>query len=119
MTCFLIGILLACPAMCRIVESAEHPGCCEAQDDESPASPAPDPCRDEGGSCICEGAIQADEAHVPDLGASSPWESAIGPIACPLVIPPGHHLSHDGRSTGLAGWRDAVAVRALLQNFRC
>jgi len=120
LTSFLIGMLLACPAMCRTVEVADHPDCCEAQDDESPGSPAPDPCRDEGGSCICDGAIQADDASVPELGAvPSPWNSTLGPITCPFVIAPGHHLTHDGRSSGLAGSRDAVAVRALLQNFRC
>jgi hypothetical protein len=120
LTSFLIGMLLACPAMCRIVEVAHQPGCGEAQDEGSPAWPAPDPCRDECVSCICDGAVQADDARVPDLASvSSPWDSISGPIACPLAVPPGHHLSHDGRSAGLAGWRDAVAVRALLQNFRC
>lgn len=110
----LTGLLLACPFLCgadEIGHGAQH----EAGD--AGQSHSPDRCPEGGDSCVCRGALQSN-----DVRAASPDSIAVGPLYVFLpqscAPPPAHHLTLDGSPTGLAGWGDALTVRAYLQNFR-
>ena len=112
----LTGLLLACPFLCgadEIGHSTRH----EAASDAAGKDHAPDQCPEGGDNCVCRGAVQASDVR-PD----APDSVAIGPLYVPLPQPrlalPAHHLTQDGSPTGLAGWGDALTVRAYLQNFR-
>jgi hypothetical protein len=110
----LIGFLALCPLICGAGEIG-HPSHQLGSSD----SPSPSHCPEEGDNCICQGAVQGDHFRVPDLGSE-----AIGPFlfldrSNDLLLHPLAHLTSDGSPTGLAGWGDAHAVRAFLQNYRC
>jgi hypothetical protein len=116
----LVGLISACPILCEAAEFGQGSHQCQA--DTSCDHPAENrsPCPDDGGSCICSGAIQAADVRIPDL------DSAFLPDSIGLWLPPHSlryplflHLTQDGGPTGLAGFGDAGAVRSLLQNFRC
>ena len=119
-TMLLIGLILACPVLCGAAETghATHRQHAAAG---PPNSPAPAHCPENSDDCICRGAVQSSDVRVP----------ATDPISSPLPLhglvgildhAPAHSLAHltsDGTPTGLAGWGDAVTIRAFLQNFRC
>lgn len=112
----LTGLLLACPFLCgadEIGHSTRH----EAASDDTQKSHAPDQCPEGGDNCVCKGAVQTS-----DVRADAPDTIAWGPLFVlleqPLLLPPADHLTQDGSPTGLAGWGDALTVRAYLQNFR-
>lgn len=112
----LVGILSACPLLCRAAEA----GCCLDRDQEDgrgiPDIPAS--CSDDGVSCITAGAIQADQLSLP-------VPDAVGHPALdlwsldPLYLAPRAqgHAVHALPSPASPG--DAGTLRALLQNFRC
>jgi hypothetical protein len=111
----LMGMILACPFVCGLGEDAcasdrHHHG-------ERPGTPNSGHCPEDADDCICRGAVQLSTVKAPDIDA----------IGVPLLLQhlsdaPAHfssHLTSDGHPAGLAGWGDSLAVRALLQNFRC
>jgi hypothetical protein len=111
---FLIGLLSFCPVLCGAAETDHGAHGHGASDGPS----APSHCPEDSDNCICQGAvIQSGDHHVSGHDA----------FGLPLhFIAIGHtpshpiaHLTWDGFPTGLAGWGDALTVRALLQNFRC
>jgi hypothetical protein len=115
----LVGLLLACPYLCRadeLVCCADH---CEetqapADDSQVPPLPANDPV-----SCICAGAVKDTTARVPafDLaGLDLPPDLHF--IATTLPIPQTWQLARDGAPPGRAA-RASLRVHLLLQNFRC
>jgi len=119
-TLFLIGFLGICPLLCEAAEIAQDLHGCEVDSTCPHPGEPPSPCPDDGGSCICNGAIQAAEVRLPDS------HSAVLPVPVFLTLPtvalrhpPFHHLTWDGAPTGLASFGDSGSVRALLQNYRC
>lgn len=112
----LAGLLLACPFLCgadEIGHGAQH----EAATGDAGQGHSPDQCPEGSDSCVCRGAVQANDVRLvsPDSMASGPLFVFV-PQAC--VLPPAHHLALGGSATGLAGWGNALTVRAYLQNFR-
>ena len=116
----LTSIILACPLLCGLAEaghvahrghSAEGPS-----DNHGPAH-----CPEDTDNCICRGAVQSADIRVPCIDSISSPLPLHGLFGI-LDHAPAHSLAHltsEGTATGLAGWGDAVTVRALLQNFRC
>ncbi len=120
LTLFLIGFLGICPILCEAAEIAQGLHGCEVDATCPHPGELPASCPDDGGSCICNGAIQAVDVRIPDL------DSAFLPASASLCLP-SHAprlplsplLSREGGPAGFAGSGDASAVRSLLQNFRC
>lgn len=116
MVMLLAGLLLACPFLCgadEIGHGAQH----DASSGDSGKGHAPDQCPEGSDNCVCRGAVQAN-----DVRAVSHDTITVGLIyVCvpqPCLHPTAHHLTSDGSPSGLAGWGDALTVRAYLQNFR-
>lgn len=116
----LTGLLLACPLLCGAAEAShvthqEHPASVPAD------SPAPGHCPEDTDNCICRGAVPSADVRTPGIDAiSSPLP--LHGLAGILSHAPAHWLAHmtsDGTPAGLAGWGDAIRVRAFLQVFRC
>jgi hypothetical protein len=119
-TLFLAGILGICPLLCEAAGIAQDLHGCEVESTCPHPGEPPAPCSDDGGTCICNGAIQAVDVRMPDL------DSAFLPASASLCLPshaPRLPLaplpSREGGFVGLAGSGDATSVRSLLQNFRC
>lgn len=116
----LTGLILACPFLCGTAE-AGHVTHREHSASGPADAPAPGHCPEESDDCICRGAVQSADVRVPGgdpIGFLLPLHGLVGI----LDHAPAHSLAHltsGGTPTGLAGWGDAVTVRALLQNFRC
>ena len=116
LSALLTVLILTCPLLCGAAEAGhvthrEHPV----------SSPAPGHCPEDADNCICQGAVQSADVRVPGVDAIS---SPLPPHGLVGVLDhaPAHSLAHltsDGTPTGLAGWGDAVTVRAYLQNFGC
>ncbi len=109
---FLVGILSACPILCRAVES----GCCAELNEDGRNVPVP--CPDDGVSCITAGAVQADQVPlpVPDaVGQPLPELWALDPLG----LPPQAEGQSSSALPSPASPGDAGTLRALLQNFRC
>ena len=116
----LIGFLGICPILCEAAEIVQDLHGCEVDASCPHPEEVPSPCPDDGGSCICNGAIQATTVRLPDA------HSAVLPAPFFLTLPavalrhaPFHHLTWDGAPAGLASFGDSGTVRALLQNYRC
>lgn len=115
----LIGLVLTCPILCGPGGPSEigHGSEC--------GGASGDPCRNDGGggcpedrdNCVCRGAIQSVETRL-DTTFTLATSSVFLIAAVDPPIPPRHHLTWAGEPTGLAGWGDALTVRAYLQNFR-
>ncbi len=112
---FLVGILSACPLLCRAAET----GCCAERGEEGgPHLPGiPMSCPDDGVSCISAGAIPADQVLAPA-------PDAVGQLAfdlwlhSALLLPP-QARGHAVRTLpSPAAPADAGTLCALLQNFR-
>ena len=117
-TFFLVGLLLACPALCRATEG----GCCAERglasgDTDGHHAPVPS---DDTASCICRGAIKAPHlrAHGQDSGS---------PLSVPVAFLPDdltptlRSLADAYRTGGPPAHLDRQGsgrLRALLQNFR-
>ena len=110
-------LLLACPFVCGADEIG-HGDQHEASSGEAGPDHRPDQCPDGGDSCVCRGAVASQEtqAALPDAGVADVLDHLTP--AQPLLRAAAHHLTRDGSPTGLAGWGDALTVRAYLQNFR-
>jgi hypothetical protein len=116
----LIGLILVCPFLCGTAE-ADHVTHREHPMSGPVDNTAPCHCPAESDDCICRGAVQSADIRLPDI------DSVCSPIPAhglPGILEhaPAHsfaHLTTDGNPTGLAGWGDAITIRALLQDFRC
>ena len=125
----ILAILIAsCPALCGTDGAGHALGRCEADSQPGQTSTdhqsedAPTPCPDDGGSCICGGAISILDARI-DFDADRGSPSSLAPVD---LAPPSlldllvrHHLTSGGEPTGLAGLGDRSRIRALLQHIRC
>jgi hypothetical protein len=117
LSALLTVLILACPFICGAAEAihlarGHHAG-------SSPIVPAH--CPEDSDDCICRGAVQSADVRVPGVDAISSLLPLHGLVGI-LDHAPAYSLAHltsDGSPTGLAGWGDAVTVRAVLQNFRC
>jgi hypothetical protein len=119
-TLLLIGLIAACPIFCVAAESAQGLHQCQADttcDDHG--VPSPSPCSDDGGSCICSGAIQAVDVRPPGPDSSLSPLPVFALPALALPHPLFLHLTRDGAPTGLIAFGDAGTVRAFLQVYRC
>ncbi len=120
LTLFLIGFLGICPLLCEAAEIAQELHGCEVDVCCPHPGEAPSPCPGDGGSCICNGAIQAAEIRLPDSHSGvlpAPVFSTFPAVA--FRHAPFHHLTWDGAPAGLSSFGDSGTVRALLQNYRC
>lgn len=116
----LIGLIAACPIFCEAAEFGQDLHQCQPNSAcNDHGIPDPSPCSDDGGSCICRGAIQAADVRLSNSDATCLPLPLFAPLALPLPHPLYLHLTRDGAPTGLAAIGDSGAVRALLQNFRC
>jgi len=112
----LVGILSACPLLCRAAEGA----CCadQSEEDGRRVPDLPSSCPDDGVSCITAGAIHADQVPLPVPDAVGRPVADLWSLA-PLYLLP-QAQGNAGRavlSPAVPG--DAGTLRALLQNFRC
>jgi len=115
-------LLLACPFLCGADEIGhqarhEHASSSDGQGDSDDAN-APDHCPGSSDNCVCRGAVPsiASRADLAEFGAWVPLLLTQPPLFSTCLH---HHLSWKGSPTGLAGWGDALTVRAFLQNYRC
>ncbi|MGA7498312.1 MAG: hypothetical protein WBX00_16410 [Isosphaeraceae bacterium] len=119
-TYFLIGLLLACPVLCRATDG----GCCA---DQKATSEMPDEHRtpapsDDAASCICGGAVNATDHRIHGSGPGSLSLAADTLLSDSLWL---HHSaltlrhSRDGSPPEEAGWQCSRRVHALIQHFRC
>lgn len=109
----LVTLVSACPFICGPAEE----NCVAHAPDPTHQPSHPVHCPQDDDACICSGAISSGDVRLPDVDhVGLPTDYAINiPAPChPLA-----HLAWDGSPSGLAGWGDAVTVRAVLQNFRC
>jgi hypothetical protein len=116
----LVGLLLACPALCRATDD----GCCADHEVTSGTpnkhhTPAPS---DDAANCICGGAIKATDnrVHGHDPGSLSPapdttLSDSLWLHYSQLTLP---HVG-GGSPPEEDGWRGSRRVHALLQRFRC
>jgi hypothetical protein len=116
----LIGSIWTCPFFCGAAEAGHT-----ARHLTAAAGPrghsAPDDCPRQGDNCICQGAVQSADIRLPGPDVTSSPLALYGQTGI-LDHAPSHPLTHltcEGTPTGLAGWGDTIAVRALLQDFRC
>lgn len=117
----LIGLIAACPLFCEAAESVQ--GLHQCRPDTTCGDhgvPSPSPCSDDGGNCVCSGAIQAAGVRVSDHDLAPP----VAPTLLALLSHSPHpslslHRTRDGAPTGLAAFGDSGTVRALLQVYRC
>jgi hypothetical protein len=109
----LVYLISSCPFICG---SAEMDHLAHAPEPtHQPSHPAH--CPQDDDACICSGAISSVDVRLPDVDhVGLPTNLALHSHAhCHPVA----HLAWDGSPAGLAGWGDAVTIRAVLQNFRC
>ena len=117
----LIGLIAACPLFCEAAESVQ--GLHQCRPDTTCGDhgvPSPSPCSDDGGNCVCSGAIQAAGVRVSDHDLSllaSPTLFALPALT--LRHPCSLRLAWDSTATGLAALGDPGNLRALLQVYRC
>ena len=119
-TLLLTGLLLACPFVCGATEAGHA-----TPQEHAAGTPAnrhaPSHCPEDSDDCVCRGAVQSNDVRVPNADAVGLPFQLLG-LAGGLAHSPAHSLAHltiDGSPAGLAGWGNATAVRALLQNYRC
>lgn len=122
LTLLLIGVVAACPLFCEAAGSGQ--GLHQCQPDtacDEHGAPNPLPCSDDGGNCVCSGAIQAAGVRVSDHDDPAPLTppTLFALPALALRHPCSLHPIRDGAATGLAPFGDSGTVRALLQIYRC
>lgn len=113
----LSGLILACPYLCGADEAGQRMGHAHVAG-QSGSDDAPAHCPESSDNCVCQGAIQTNDAGAttPDAEGSTPFFFVIPTF---LFAHPLHHLTCEGSPTGLASWGDSLTIRAVLQNFRC
>lgn len=110
----LVGLLTLCPAVCGAEESGQGAHA-HADAKGGPASPAH--CPEDGGNCICQGAVQPDAVRIDHSSIDRAVSSVV--LSTSTLLHPITHPSLDRVPTGLAGLGDRHAVRAFLQSVRC
>jgi hypothetical protein len=119
-TYLLVGLLLACPVLCR----ASDDGCCA--DQEATSGPtdehrAPPP-SDEAASCICGGAVKAADHRTQGPGPYSLSQSP-SPFLSDCIWPHPFSLAlrhnRGGSPPEEVGWQGPRPIHALFQHFRC
>jgi len=114
----LIGLIALCPAFCGAEEVGHGPHHHGVSGAAASDPAAPTHCSEDGDNCICQGAVPAVDVRVSppvhDLGLPLLFAAIIHTPPHPLA-----HLTPDVSPTGLGAWGDALAIRAMLQNFRC
>lgn len=116
----LVGAILTCPFICGAgeVDHGERGHDPVAGTRSDPGFPVH--CPDEGGNCLCEGAVKPVEIKADKqlLDFKSPGFPCLADFA---VRPTAGWADGLARLSPLAKLRrgDATSVRALLQNFRC
>jgi hypothetical protein len=108
---WLAGMLVLCPQFCGTDVSDQAAHHLDATHSEHGPSPA------DADDCICQGAVPADQIRVLDTGlihAANPFASLVPPS-----LSSADHRAGELSSPGLAQWGTPLAVRAVLQNFRC
>lgn len=121
LTLLLIGVIAACPLFCEAAAPGQGLHQCQpdtACDDHG--VPNPSPCSDDGGNCVCSGAIQAAGVRTSDhdltpLASPTPFALPAFDLRRPLSL----HLAWVGAATGLVPFGDPGTVCALLQVYRC
>jgi hypothetical protein len=116
---FLVGLLLACPFLCR----ADEVGCCANRHEETEApcddSKSPPPSANDPVSCICAGAIKGPNSRLPELGkAGLDLVPTLSLPSTDFLFPAILYPSRDGAPPGTARVGPAY-LYLLLQNFRC
>jgi len=116
----LVGLISACPLFCEAAgfDQGLHQ-CRPGATCDEPGAPDPAPCSEDGGNCICSGAIQAAGVRISDHDLTHPASPISFALpALDLRRPLSLHLAWDGAATGLAPFGDPGTVRALLQVYR-
>lgn len=112
----LAGLVFACPLLC-VADATGHASRHEAVPGDTEGDHLPDQCPEGGDNCVCRGAVRAHVAR-----ADAPDTISVGSFHLPgaqaYFDPLIHHLAPGGSLPSLAGWGDALTVRAHLQNFR-
>lgn len=114
-------LLLACPLLCRAVESECSHELSGATGGPQDGSHIPTSCPDDGVCCVCAGATQTGEFRSADLASPDPLPSLNSWLLFLPTLPPIGVTRYPAREeppAGLAVFGDALAVRAFLQNFR-
>jgi hypothetical protein len=109
----LTGLLASCPIVCG-PEECDHAA---RRYHALEGAAAPGHCSEEGGNCICQGAVTSDDVRLPDADARG-----ARCLVDVLAHTPSHliaHLTREGSPAGLAGWGGTLAACSFLQNFRC
>jgi hypothetical protein len=114
---YLAALLTLCPLLCGAAEFGQGAHRHGVSGGCSNDSSSPDRCPEEGDNCICQGAVPAD--NVRHTGSDAVGLAQLVDAILHAPLRPIAHLTCEGIPTGLAGWGDALAVRAFLQNFRC
>jgi hypothetical protein len=118
---FLIGILLACPLLCK----AEGPGCCAdsgvATGTHHDDSDEPSRSQSDAVSCICAGAIKdlnPSGQHLDLTPTLQPLDSFFLPtdfLTCSSLF---LHHGRDGDPPGVSE-SGTLRIHAYLNNYRC
>ena len=119
-TYFLVGLLLACPALCRATDD----GCCAVHEVKSGTpdehhTPAPS---DDAASCICGGAVKATDNRVHGHGPGCLSPAPDTTLSDSLWLHPSPlslQLAGGESQPAEAGWQGSRRLHALIQHFRC
>jgi hypothetical protein len=121
---YLAILTLICPLVCGAAEpdtpSQPHPHAGSSSADES--HPGPLHCPDEGGSCLCLGAIRASGPLDNSADSGSPWSYGLDLAGLSLPTPWPPIAGGCGRLAGSFGrFNPAQPAPELdrLQSFRC
>jgi hypothetical protein len=119
-THLLVGLLLACPHLCRATDDAccaDHELTSRTPDEHHAPAPAGD-----AASCICGGAIKAAENRIHGPGPEGRWPSP-GPFLFDCI--PSRHFSLNARLAWSGSppeedaWQGSRLIHVLFQHFRC
>jgi hypothetical protein len=113
--------IVACPLFCGADECDARARHIHETGESSCGPSTPSTCPNDAGNCVCEGAVQAvcPWAADPDSSPPLPLPDLTPALLWPtLAMTPASPAGADP-STRCGRWADALAVRALLQNFRC
>ncbi|RUL87011.1 hypothetical protein [Tautonia sociabilis] len=117
----LVGLIAACPLVCEAAGSDQSLHQCQPDTTcDEPGAPDPAPCSDDGGNCICSGAIQGVGVRVSDHDPTPLPTPTLFALPAPgLRQPLSPYLARDGAAAGPGRFGDSGTVRALIQVYRC